>query len=174
MGLQFIRGWGGLGQGGGWEQRGRLGEPQLGEHDWVSDDWVDWGWLVSWSRVSDTLVLDISNIATIAGSVSVVVHNLDAAVGKGHPVVASHSGTIRSLVLAEVGAGVLVLNAVLKGIWLGWLSVAGSRGVDGDWAHRGMHDGGGVHDGGSVHKGGGDDVGGHFGCWLLLSVELLV
>ena len=96
-------------------------------HDWVSHNRVDWGWLVSWSRVGNTLVLDIGNVAAIAGGIGVVVHNLDAAVGKGHPVVSSHSSTIRSLVLAKVGTRVLILNTILKSIRLGWLSVAMDR-----------------------------------------------
>merc|ERR1711970_452229 len=85
---------------------------------------------VGWGGMGDTLILDISDVTAITDSISVVVHNLDAAVGKGHPVVSSHGCAIGSLVLAKVGAGVLVLNAILESIGLGWLSVSVSGGVD--------------------------------------------
>merc|ERR1719430_712730 len=87
-------------------------------------DWVGWGWLVSWTWVGHTLVLDISHISAVSSGISMVIHNLDAAIRKGHPVVSGHSCAIRSLVLAKVGAGVLVLNAILEGIGLGWLSIS--------------------------------------------------
>merc|ERR1719430_2452938 len=93
-------------------------------------DWVGWGWMVSWTWVGHTLVLDISHISAVSSGISMVIHNLDAAIRKGHPVVSSHRCTIRSLVLAKVNTRVLILNAILKSIRLRWLSVSVSRGVD--------------------------------------------
>ena len=157
------------------------------------------GWVGDRSRVSYTLVFDISNITSVSGSIGMVVHNLDAAIGQGHPVVSGHGGTIRSLVLAKVGTRVLILNAILKGIWLWWLSVAVSGGMDWDGTHWGMDNGSCVYhwcmdywccvDGGRVedrcrvewHGSGrcqGSDEDGRFGEHFLifggwLSVELL-
>ena len=117
--------------------------------EWYSMDgcWVDGSRLVSWSWVCHTLILDISNITTISHSISMVVNNLDAAVGQGHPVVSGHSCPIRSLVLAKVSTRVLILNTILKSIGLGWLSVSVSWGMD--WS---MDNGSCMHDG-SVHYG---------------------
>ena len=64
----------------------------------------NWGWVGNWSWVSNTLVFDISHITAVSSSISVIVHNLDAAIWQGHPVVSSHGCTIRGLVLAKVDA----------------------------------------------------------------------
>merc|ERR1719370_1783136 len=111
--------------------------------DWSMDGcWVNWGRLVGWSWVCDTLIFDISNITTISHSISMVVHNLDAAVGQGHPVVSGHSCTIRGFVLAKVGTRILILNTILKSIGLGWLSISMGRGMD--WS---MDDGSSMNNG---------------------------
>merc|ERR550517_225160 len=86
--------------------------------------WVDWGWLVSWGRVSHTIVFDICDVATIALYVCSVVHNLDAAVRKGHLVLASYNVGVGSLLLVEAGARVVVMDAILKSIGFRRLSVA--------------------------------------------------
>merc|ERR1719312_969287 len=85
---------------------------------------VNWGWLVGWGWVSHTVVLDIGHVTTIALYVSMVVNNLDAAVRQGHPVVARYQLGVRVLVLLKVGARVVVVDAVLEGIGLGWFCVA--------------------------------------------------
>ena len=103
----------------------------------VSNDRVDWCWWVCHS-----LVFDISNVTAIASSISVVVNDLDAAIGQSHPVVSGHGCTIRSFILAKVGTRVLILNTILKSIRLVWLSM--------DW---GMDDGSSVNDGGCMDDG---------------------
>merc|ERR550517_1181694 len=103
----------------------------------VCNDWVDWCWWVCHS-----LVFDISNVTPIASSISVVVNDLDAAIGQSHPVVSSHRCTIGSLALAKVGTRVLILNTILESIRLGWLNVSMSRGMD--W---GMDDGSSMNNG---------------------------
>ena len=100
---------------------------------WLVDDWgsvVDWGWLVhDWGSVP--FILDIGDISVIA--IGVVVDNLGAAVGKSNSVLASHLVAVRVLLLGKVGAGVLVLDAILKGIGL-WGFIVGSRlVVRGSW-----------------------------------------
>ena len=121
--------------------------------DWssVDRDSMDWsmdGCWVNWSGVSNTLILDVSNITAITNGVSVVVYNLDPAIGQGHPVVSSHSCPIGSLVLAKVSTRVLILNTVLKSIRLGWLGVSMDWGMD--WR---MDDGSCMHDGSRVNGG---------------------
>ena len=113
-------------------------------NDRVSNDRVDWCWWVCHS-----LVFDISNVTTIASSISGVVNDLDAAIRQSHPVVSGHGCTIRSFILAKVGTRVLILNTILKSIRLVWLSM--------DWGMddgSSVNDGGCVDDGSSVHNGG--------------------
>ena len=94
---------------------------------WVNWHRVDRGWLVSWGRVSHSIILDISHIATVALNVGSVVHNLDAAVRKGHLVLASHDVGVRRLLLVEASARIVVMDAILESVRLGWLSVAMDR-----------------------------------------------
>ena len=111
---------------------------------WVNRNWMDWGrvngncvdrfgmnrgWLVSWRRMSNTVIFHISYIAAVASDISSVVDNLDAAIRKSHLVLASHNVGVRCLFLVKAGARVVVVDAILKGIWLGRLSVA----MDGSW-----------------------------------------
>ena len=107
-------------------------------------DWVNWrrvnrGWLVSWGRMSHSIVLDISHVATIALDVGSVVHNLDAAVRKGHLVLASYNVGVGSLLLVKAGTRVVVVDAIFKSIGFGRLSVApmnwlvNGHGVDWQW-----------------------------------------
>merc|ERR550534_2357120 len=77
--------------------------------------------------LGNTLVLDISHIAGMAVS-HVVGHNLSAAVGKGHSVLAKGGVTVPLLILAKVGAGVAVLDAVLVGVDGGGVSWGGVGG----------------------------------------------
>ena len=108
---------------------------------WHRVNWhrVDRGWLVSWGRVSHSVILDISHIATVALDVGSVVHNLDAAVRKGHLVLASYNVRVRSLLLVKAGARVVVVDAILKSVGFGWLGVApmdwlvNGHGVDWQW-----------------------------------------
>ena len=101
-----------------------------------------------------SLVFDIGNVTAVASSISVIVNDLDAAVGQSHPVVSGHRGTIRSLVLAKVGTRVLILNTILKSIRLVWLSMDWGM-DDGSSVNDGgcMDDGSSMHDGSSVHNG---------------------
>ena len=110
--------------------------PVDGCHYWMNRCWVDRSRvdrcrLVSWARMSHSLVFDISHIATVTGNISMVVNNLNAAIRQGHPVVSSHQGTIRALILAKVDTRVLINDTILKCIGLGWFSITvGSRVVN--------------------------------------------
>ena len=107
--------------------------------EWVNWHRVDRGWLVSWGRVSHSVVLDISHVATVALDVGSVVHNLDAAVRKGHLVLASHNVGVGSLLLVKAGARVVVVDAILERVGFGRLGVApmnwlvNGHGVDWQW-----------------------------------------
>merc|ERR1711970_960327 len=70
-----------------------------------------WGWAVG----SNSLILDISNIARVSVG-NVVGHNLGAAIGKGNTILAVGGVAITGLVLAKVGTRVLISYAVLKGV----------------------------------------------------------
>ena len=78
---------------------------------WVNRNWMDWGrvngncvdrfgmnrgWLVSWRRMSNTVIFHISYIAAVASDISSVVDNLDAAIRKSHLVLASHNVGVSS------------------------------------------------------------------------------
>ena len=107
--------------------------------DWVHWHRVDRGRLVCWGRVSHSVILDIGHIAAVALDVSSVVHNLDAAVRKGHLVLAGHDVGVRRLLLVEAGARVVVVDAILEGVGFGRLGVApmdwlvNGHGVDWQW-----------------------------------------
>ena len=159
--------------------------PVDGCNYWMNRCWVDRSRvyrcrLVSWARMSHSLVFDISYIATVTGNISMVVNNLNAAIRQGHSVVSSHQGTIRALILAKVDTRILINDTILKSIGLGWFGitvggrvvnwcrvnwswVVGCRCV---WSRQ-------VSSIGS--SGQGSDEGGGFGkhVGLLLSVELL-
>ena len=62
-----------------------------------------------------TLVLDISDVAGVAVS-NIVGDDLGPAVGKGNAVLAVGGVPVPVLVLAEVGARVAVLNAILEAV----------------------------------------------------------
>ena len=84
-----------------------------GCHYWMNRCWVDRSRvdrcrLVSWARMSHSLVFDISHIATVTGNISMVVNNLNAAIRQGNPIVSCHKSTIRSLILAKVHTRVLI------------------------------------------------------------------
>lgn len=100
------------------------------------DGWSNWDFGANWSMVGavvgssvmgsvmwreggHTVVLDVSNVASMAVVVSSVGHNLDTTIGKVDPVLASHQLAIGHLVLAEVGAGVIVKDSILVGVWSG-------------------------------------------------------
>ena len=91
-------------------------------------DGVNWGrmggWLVCWWGMGNSVIFHISHVAAIASDVSCVVDNLDAAIRQCHPVVARYQLGVRVLVLLKVGARVVVVDAVLEGIGLGWFCVA--------------------------------------------------
>lgn len=82
------------------------------------------------SRVGcrDRLVIRVDRLALV-GHVSLeavvvvshVSHLLDAAVGEGHGVRALHGLPVGVLGVAEVGAGVVVVDAVVEGVGLGLL-----------------------------------------------------
>ena len=115
---------------------------------WVNWHRVDRGWLVSWGRVSHSVILDISHIATVALDVGSVVHNLDAAVRKGHLVLASYNVGVGSLLLVKAGTRVVVVDTILKSVGFGWLGVAPmDRLVNGHWVDWQWADG----DNWSVH-----------------------
>ena len=110
----------------------------------VGLDRVNWHrvervWLVRWRRVSHSVVLDISHVATVALNVGSVVHNLDAAIRKGHLVLASYNVGVRGLLLVKAGARVVVVDAILKSVGFWWLSIApmdwlvNGHGVDWQW-----------------------------------------
>ena len=130
-----------------WAQRVKGCSMDWDRVDWSPVDWqrVNWCWvegsrvgcrLVSWAWVSHTFVFDVSHVAAIPSNISVVVNDLNAAIRQGHPVVASHQGSIRGLVLAKVDTRVLVQNTVLKGVGLWWLSIAMNGFVNGHMVHR--------------------------------------
>ena len=113
---------------------------------WVDWCWVNWncvhrGWMnwcgVSWlvgsGWMGDTIVLDISNITTIAIDISSVVHNLNAAIRQGHLVLSGYNTGVRSLMLVKAGARVVVMDTVLKSVGLGGLGIAMGGCVD--WVH---------------------------------------
>ena len=87
--------------------------------------------------MSHTIVFDICHVAAIALDVGSVVHNLDAAVRKGHLVLASYNVGVRSLLLVEAGARVVVVDTILESIGFRWLSIAPMdwlvNGHGGDW-----------------------------------------
>ena len=85
------------------------------------------GWLVSRWGMSNTIIFHISYVTTIATDVSCIVDNLDAAVRKGHLVLASHDVGVRRLFLVKAGARIVIVDAIFKGIRLGWLSIAMHR-----------------------------------------------
>ena len=126
--------WGGVD--GGWVVWCRVDWSWVWDGCWVDGSWVRC-WLVSRAWVGNTLILNISHIATIAHSVSMVGHNLGAAIGKSNPVGASHSATIGSLVLAKVGTGVLIEDTVLISVWLWGLGIAMGGCVNGCWVNGG-------------------------------------
>merc|ERR1719515_393651 len=94
---------------------------------WMDRFGVDGGWLVGWWRMSNTIVFHISYVTTIATDISCIVHNLDAAVRKGHLVLASHNVGVRRLFLVKAGARIVIVDAIFKGIRLGWRSIAMHR-----------------------------------------------
>ena len=67
----------------------------------VDRHWV-WGRFVSRSWVGHTLVLDISDISTIAMGVSLVVDNLGAAIWESYSVRSSGHFGVRGLLLGKV------------------------------------------------------------------------
>ena len=72
----------------------------VGDH-WAGDHRV-WDSLVvgsHGSRVSHAFVPNVSDVSAVAGAVGVVFDDLGAAVRKSHPVGASHSASVRVLVL---------------------------------------------------------------------------
>ena len=98
---------------------------------WVDRDYwdgVNWGrmggWLVCWWGMGNSIIFHISHVAAIASNVSCVVDNLDAAVRKGHLVLPGHDVCVRRLLLVEAGARVVVVDAILESVRLGWLSIA--------------------------------------------------
>ena len=56
----------------------------------------DWGW------VGHSVIFHISHISPVALDISVIVNNLDPAIGQGHPVIARHQFGVRILVLLEI------------------------------------------------------------------------
>ena len=76
-----------------------------------------------WGVGSHSLVFDISNIARVSVS-NVVGDHLGAAVGKGNAVLAVGGVAVTSLVLAKVGARVLISNTVLVSVD-GWGIIGG-------------------------------------------------
>ena len=54
------------------------------------------GWLVSRWGMSNTIIFHISNVATITTNISCIIDNLNAAVRKGHLVLASHNVGVSS------------------------------------------------------------------------------
>lgn len=96
--------------------------------DWLVD-W--WGWLVGWGWVvwlglilgvdGLSLVLDVGDVAVVV--VGGVGDGLDTAVGKVDGVGSGDSLAVSGLLGVEVGAGVIVGDAVLESVWLGGLVV---------------------------------------------------
>ena len=120
------------------------------DRGWVNGNCVDGGgvdrfgmnggWLVSWWWMSNTIIFHISYVSTIATDISCIVDNLDAAIRKGHLVLASHDVGIRCLFLVEAGTRVVVMDAILESIGFGGLSIApmdwlvmNGHGVDWQW-----------------------------------------
>merc|ERR1719295_2048759 len=97
---------------------------------------VCWNWLGCWvvgrlwlvlRELGYTLVLDVSNIPGVSIG-HVVSDNLGAAVGQGHPVLALDGIAVPVLVLAKVGARVVVSHGILVGVdggSVGWGSIGG-------------------------------------------------
>merc|ERR1711997_1180735 len=86
---------------------------------------VSWGWVV-WLglilRVDGlALVLDVSDVAVVV--IGGVGDGLDTAIGKVDLVGSGHGLTVSSLLGVEVGAGVVVGNAVLESVWLGGMVI---------------------------------------------------
>ena len=94
-------------------------------------DGVNWGrmggWLVCWWGMGNSVIFHISHVAAIASDVSSVVDNLDAAVRKGHLVLASYNVGVGSLLLVKAGTRVVVVDAILKGIGLRWFGIGMDR-----------------------------------------------
>jgi hypothetical protein len=124
------------------------------------------------SIVGLTLVFDISDVSRV-GIGNAVGHNLGAAIGKSHAVLASGSITITVLVLGKVGARVVISNSIAVSVdsgtiisGLGMVSgsvvsglVSGSGVSDGLVSGSGVNDGSGLVDGGGlVVSGGGGGV----------------
>ena len=68
--------------------------------------------------------------------ISVVGDGLCASVGQEDRVGSGGSRSVGVLVLGEVGSGVVVVNAILEGVWLGGLVFVSHRGrvaVSGSW-----------------------------------------
>ncbi len=108
-------------------------------------------------RVGLARVGDVGDIPRVL-VVHVVGHGLDAAVGQGHVVLALHSVAVPLLAVAEVGAGVLVVDAVLEGV-VGRLVVVG-LGMVGPVVGAGRSDGSHAGSHGSDLRGGGSHGGG--------------
>ena len=98
------------------------------DYGWVRNNLGVGSWLVGRSWMSNALVLDIRDIATVTDGVGVVVDDLSTAVGKGDPVVSGHSRGVASLGLTESGSAVRVLNSILESVWFGCLVVVRGRG----------------------------------------------
>ena len=113
---------------------------------------VHWGW-VDWSRVDrsgvrswgilgHTLIFYISNVSSITSSVSVIVNYLSASVRESNSVGSNNRCGVRVLLLTKAGAGVLIMNTVLKGVRLGWFRVrrggvaVGRSRMNRDWVHH--------------------------------------
>ena len=103
------------------------------DRGWVNGNCVDrcrvdrfgmnGGWLVSWRWTGNPIIFHISNVATVASNISCIVNNLDAAVRKGHLVLASYNVGVGSLLLVKAGTRVVVVDAILKSIGFWWLGV---------------------------------------------------
>ena len=125
--------------------------------NWVDGDMVDGSWV--WDglvlrEVGHTIILDVGHITARAIGISSVGDNLGSTIGKGNPVVACHHLGVRGLSLAKSSTTVLVLNAILEGIWLGglwdwcwvnWCGVVGglwdgsSGGQDSSKSNKALH-----------------------------------
>merc|ERR1712223_1148217 len=123
---------------------------------------VSWGWLVGWSWVVRRLVFWVlgSSFVGNIGNVTVVVvssigYSLNTSVGKVDLVRSTDSLAISSLLGVEVGAGVIISNTVLEGVWF-WGLIVSSWGVVWSW-------GWGVVWGWSSGHGDGDKSGGNGG-----------
>ena len=112
--------------------------------DWSGMDWsrVDRSRVRSWGILRHALIFDISNISSITSSVSMIVNYLSASVRESNSVGSNDRCGIRVLLLTKAGTRVLIMNAVLKGVWLSWFSVGwggvavGRSRVNRNWVHH--------------------------------------